>query len=612
MSAVQLSLLPLVALPVISLSLLSLTVLLSFRFDWISSLSLGFPGVVGLLWVATELQFFRPFSRGSLALALMAVALAGSTTFGVVVRWKREQLGSFFRRALAKVSWSTRLLLVGFLALDAFLIVVLCFAEPNNWDSMTYHLPRVEHWLDRGSVDYYPASDNRQLFMPPLGGYLQLWTLQIFNNYFVLGILQFVYFNLLVVLAAYLAWRLLEGTNRVDLALVAGILVGTTPIVVAQATTTQVDLLAALLPVLLVSLLVSKQMPRLVTWLAVPLIVGVASAVKQYALIAVIVVILWAAVFKLLRFRDLLLVAVGSAATLALFLGPQIARNLQAFGSPLGPGERLVSTQAQLPVASWQSFVLNVAMYVGINLPIPSGIDLRPVLEWLASRSGASFAEIIDLFQLDRFLVSPGIQLHEDSAPNPLQFVLGSLALLILILRRSRRLWSFLAVVGLSLLLFQLMLTLGGIGTVRYLVGFFVLSSVALVVVLRRRTAVLKSITLLSLLASVVLALNFEYRPLLGRESVLVTDPIAKLFLPRPAYESSFRDFADFVGTQPGVTCVHLDFDSDAWEFPIWWLAARDTRLSVGPTRPQVECDRSLLLRSRSDLNSYWIASIGH
>ncbi|MDR1089529.1 MAG: hypothetical protein LBL79_00500 [Prevotella sp.] len=29
---------------------------------------------------------------------------------------------------------------------------------PNNWDSMTYHLPRIEHWIQNGNLDHYYTS----------------------------------------------------------------------------------------------------------------------------------------------------------------------------------------------------------------------------------------------------------------------------------------------------------------------------------------------------------------------------------------------------------------------------------------------------------------------
>lgn len=40
-------------------------------------------------------------------------------------------------------------------------------APPNTYDSMTYHLGRVVHWVQNHSVQHYPTNIDRQLFMSP-------------------------------------------------------------------------------------------------------------------------------------------------------------------------------------------------------------------------------------------------------------------------------------------------------------------------------------------------------------------------------------------------------------------------------------------------------------
>jgi len=71
------------------------------------------------------------------------------------------------RLLLAPLSRSEKALSVGivFLCLATFLTAL--FAPPNTWDSMTYHMSRVVHWLQNRSVAHYPTASLRQLELNP-------------------------------------------------------------------------------------------------------------------------------------------------------------------------------------------------------------------------------------------------------------------------------------------------------------------------------------------------------------------------------------------------------------------------------------------------------------
>ena len=45
--------------------------------------------------------------------------------------------------------------------------VIALVAPPNNWDSMTYHMSRVEHWRVHHSVAHYPTNVTWQLYLNP-------------------------------------------------------------------------------------------------------------------------------------------------------------------------------------------------------------------------------------------------------------------------------------------------------------------------------------------------------------------------------------------------------------------------------------------------------------
>jgi hypothetical protein len=55
----------------------------------------------------------------------------------------------------------------------ATLLIALA-SPPGTWDSQSYHLPRIEHWIQNGSLAFYRTAIDRQLTMPSLAELLIL------------------------------------------------------------------------------------------------------------------------------------------------------------------------------------------------------------------------------------------------------------------------------------------------------------------------------------------------------------------------------------------------------------------------------------------------------
>src|SRR5262249_35041097 len=53
-------------------------------------------------------------------------------------------------------------------AIAAVTITVALVAAPNNLDSLIYHLPRIEHWIQQGSLAHFPTSIIQQITSNPL------------------------------------------------------------------------------------------------------------------------------------------------------------------------------------------------------------------------------------------------------------------------------------------------------------------------------------------------------------------------------------------------------------------------------------------------------------
>ncbi|WP_442933882.1 hypothetical protein, partial [Micromonospora sp. CPCC 206171] len=129
---------------------------------------------------------------------------------------------------------------VGGLVLVELLVALL--AEPNNFDSQTYHLPKVEHWVAQGSLDFWPTAIHRQVTIPPGAEYLLLHLRLLTGGDALHNLVQWAAALGCLVVATRVVAQL-GGGRRAQL--LTAFLLATTPMVALQATSTQTDLVAA-------------------------------------------------------------------------------------------------------------------------------------------------------------------------------------------------------------------------------------------------------------------------------------------------------------------------------------------------------------------------------
>ncbi|MEM7725902.1 MAG: glycosyltransferase family 39 protein [Cyanobacteria bacterium P01_A01_bin.45] len=56
--------------------------------------------------------------------------------------------------------------------ISSSIAAIAIVSPPNNWDSMTYHMSRVIHWMQNRSVAHYQTYIVRQVDTPPLAGFI--------------------------------------------------------------------------------------------------------------------------------------------------------------------------------------------------------------------------------------------------------------------------------------------------------------------------------------------------------------------------------------------------------------------------------------------------------
>lgn len=154
----------------------------------------------------------------------------------------REKLSKIGKALLAAFAGDVKeyiltVLLWG-VGITVFLLALL--TVPYNWDSMTYHLPRIMHWVQNRSVAHYAVNDTRQISSPVLAEFINL-QVYIFSG----GSDRF--FNMLqygsYIYCAWLVAKISEllGCSKFNQK-IASLLFMSMPIAFAEAINTQVDL----------------------------------------------------------------------------------------------------------------------------------------------------------------------------------------------------------------------------------------------------------------------------------------------------------------------------------------------------------------------------------
>jgi hypothetical protein len=230
------------------------------------------------------------------------------------------------------------LLLLIFLILILPLFLLAIFIPPNNWDSMAYHLPRVEHWIQNKNIYPYPTNIVRQIVSPPLSEYI-IANFQILSNTDAFSnLLQFASF-IFILFTGTLIFSCLKIGFKGQLFLLLALL--SIPMLLFQATTTQTDLLASFffLSFILFSLFIvqsDKNFKTNFTFLALTLCLGVLTKYHIAIFALPIVIYLLFNLIKKKNNKNIIFAILIAFLSVIIILAPLFARNIYFLGSITG------------------------------------------------------------------------------------------------------------------------------------------------------------------------------------------------------------------------------------------------------------------------------------
>ena len=383
-----------------------------------------------------------------LLLTLLAVQLKkmGLTAKRVLKRVRETVRHGW--RALRGAPYYGILLVIGMVVLGLSLLTT-----PYNWDSMTYHLPRIAYWAQSRSVAHYATNSIRQVCSPVLAEFVNLHVYilcrgqdQLFN------LLQGMSYITCAVMAGAIAGRL--SCNRF-FCFLSSLLYMTMPIAFAEALTTQVDNFAAIWLLFFVYRLLDyvdlKKAMRFdkITVCRVGtmgLCVAWGYLAKPSVCVGMVVFALWllgVCIKRRDRLRDLAGIFFSALPCVAFPLFPEIMRNFKTFGAYASPA----AGAAQLVGTGHPAYLfVNMIKNLSFNLPTPFVKNGHEIFAKIAEKAAALLRVKLDAGAISEN--GRAYMLHEagnygcDTAVNPTVLWLFLFCVLWAVLGFGRKKWE--------------------------------------------------------------------------------------------------------------------------------------------------------------------------
>jgi hypothetical protein len=489
---------------------------------------------------------------------------------------------------LGLVEW---LMVAGLVALAAGTLVLALAAEPDNWDSQAYHLPKVEQWVAARSVEIFPSGNSLQVAMGPGAEYLLLHLRLFTGGDGLYNMVQWGAGLLCAVAVSRVAEQL--GAGRLG-QLASAFVVVTTPMVALQATSTQTDLTVAAWCACAASFVVDAAWGRLrvVDVLLLGGALGLAQVTKSTGLMtAGLVMALWF-VARAWRVRSaraaagLGAAALGVVAVALVIAGPYVSRVTVTYANPLGPADvRMISMERQDPLAVTVNalrLMQTATMFPDDNVNAATAGAVKRLASKLGQDVGDPATTLADPFPLVRYMGT-----DEDFAPFPVQAVAVAAGLVFCLVwrRRDPRVLGYALTCIAVGIAFAALIKWQPFGNRLLLPVLVVAAPLAGLVVhalaQRARTIAPRVVVTFGLVLVVFTAgyggvytvLFGTPRPLMGTGSVLATDPWQTRFGRLPTFLPDYLWAADTVRAAGAQRIGLLDNEKGTrYEYPLWLL----------------------------------------
>lgn len=472
--------------------------------------------------------------------------------------------------------------LAAVLAVLAVTLAVALVSPPNTYDSHTYHMARIMHWIQNASVSDYPTAILRQLYQPPLAEYAIMHLQILSGGDRFANIVQWIALAGTAAAVSSIANEI--GLGRASQAF-AAVLTVTIPGAIVQATGTQNDIVAAFFVVGFFLFFLRSVNGSKPEWIWAGAALGMALLTKSTTFLYCFPIGLFFTVtgFLILDGRDERLHFVRRVALVLLIAAAfnfgHFARNYALFGSPVSSGDDEVRNRRITLSIVAANLTRNFAMNLGTGIaPVDNAVEgtARKLLGKEINNPDSTWME--NEFRI-RFST------HEDLAGNLLHVILltAALGISVFLCRRERGPFGVVGIIFsmfVGIVLFAILLK-WQIWTARLQLPLFSLGSVLVAFAAERispRSMI--PITLVCFVFALPFMLAGEPRRLVsfgGRPGVFSEQRTPKLYKNLPDIGPLYAGAAGFIKQRPvPPATVGIAIEFNDFEYPIWELLKDD------------------------------------
>ena len=335
----------------------------------------------------------------------------------------------FFRRILRLDP--TALIYLSLMFIFAVTLLTALIYPPNNWDSMTYHMGRIPHWIQNRHIEYYTTSIERQNFSAPLAEFAILQLQLLAHSDYLANITQWAAF-VICILASGLIIRELGGTRKSSL--LAMIITACIPMAILQSSSTQNDLVLGSFIMIFSYYMLKAYRRHTLSILPTSLALGMALATKGNGyMYAGIIGAFYGIAIIVRAYRErgdfaatlqklLLIVLIGLVLNTGIYI-----RNIKQYHKPLYAGGGILCTEIA-PEILYGNIIRNSLMQLNLIIPRSALTSLSQVMLGELSNNPAG----------TRKFVLPSQSFHEDTISNFFHYIFGLILCVILFISNRK------------------------------------------------------------------------------------------------------------------------------------------------------------------------------